>query len=71
MDKYEELPDAWSQLIHEASKVQPLEALVFIEQADGSLREFGPGAPDLGRRAKHCVIVRSIGTKPSGEHYGR
>ena len=43
---YRPLPDAWSKLIHsEIRKGHAIEELVFIEQGDGSLKPFGPGAP--------------------------
>ncbi len=67
---YRPLPDAWSKLIHsEIRKGHAIEELVFIEQGDGSLKPFGPGAPNLGRKEGHCVIVEGVGTRPNGEHY--
>ncbi len=70
MKKYEELPDEWSRIIHaEVRRGGPVEDLVFIEQADGSLRPFGPNAPNLGREEGHCTIVRSVGKRPNGETY--
>lgn len=61
VEKYKEIPPSWSRVINAATdKGLLLEELVFVKQADGTIKPFDTPLSSIEKKPGHCVVVLSI-----------
>lgn len=70
VQKYEEVPAQWRSAINRAlDSGGTFDELVFIEQDNDELCQFGEVLPSVERKAGHCIVVNSVGQNDDGSLY--